>query len=154
MLVTEDFMPYPALTHVANSLYLPHSFIGLWPIHPVLPDPSDPQTYTNTGSTKCVSSSEPEEVSVWKEASFSCLVSFFVCAVNTVKRFQQFCVNTFHVTFDYYFFDLLFWKLVSHANQRWKLRQNVTCILMKRIIEKEKLRVCCLTRTELCHFDE
>lgn len=34
-----------------------------------------------------VSSSEPEEVAVWKEASSSCLVSFFVCAVNTLKMF-------------------------------------------------------------------
>lgn len=33
------------------------------------------------------SSSEPEEVAVWKEASSSCLVSFFVCAVNTLKMF-------------------------------------------------------------------
>lgn len=30
------------------------SFTGLWPVHPVVPDPSDPQTHTNTDFTECV----------------------------------------------------------------------------------------------------
>lgn len=63
------------------------SFIGLWSVHPVVPDPSDPQTYTNTVFTKCpsISSSEPEEAVIWKEASSSCLDSLFVGAVNSLK---------------------------------------------------------------------
>lgn len=42
-------------------------------------DPSDPPIQTLVS----VSSSEPEEVTVWKEASSACLVSF--CTVNTLK---------------------------------------------------------------------
>ncbi len=74
-----------ALSHVypPSIVFASLSFTGLWPVTlwSLIPVTlKHTQTLTSQSVFVCVSvsSSEPEEVAIWKEVSSSCLVSFFV----------------------------------------------------------------------------
>lgn len=115
----KGFMSYPIQSSLVIRLCLMSppmvfaslSFIGLWPIHPVLPDPSDPQTHTNTGFTKCVCVCPFPLVSQrkWEFGRKPLLavssVSFFVlCDVPAVFLLEYLsCYFDIIMTFFYYF---------------------------------------------------
>ncbi len=119
MLITEGFILYPVQCSLVIWLCLmsPHSVCLAQIVHPVVPDPSDPQTHTNTHFTECVCVCPFPLVSQRKwtlgRKPLLAVSSVSLCAINTLKMFLLFlsliqleCLSCY-----FHILSILFWKL-------------------------------------------